>query len=260
MNYRVLLFLVASALGLQYLAPVSISQTTPGETVSKPAVMVELFTSEGCSSCPPADALLAELDKRKSFAGAPIVVLSEHVDYWDHEGWRDPFSSAQWTQRQNGYGERFHLDSVYTPQIVVDGTQQTVGNNSTEVARAIVTAAKAEKIKIDIANAAWSNNSLHADIAVADALPAPAKGLDLYAVLADDEDASSVSAGENSGRKLTHVAVVRVMQKVAALHGSYAAPVRIDLPGNHPHGKMRLIVFAQKGQNGPILGVAQAEV
>ena len=260
MNYRVLLFLAASALGLQYLAPVSISQTTPGETVSKPAVMVELFTSEGCSSCPPADALLAELDRRKSFAGAPIVVLSEHVDYWDHEGWRDPFSSAQWTQRQNGYGERFRLDSVYTPQMVVDGNQQVIGSNSTEVAHAIATATQSGKIKIDIANAGWSNNVARADIAVADASSVTAKGLELYAVLADDEDASSVSAGENSGRKLTHVAVVRAMQKVAALHGPYAAPVRIDLPGNHPHGKMRLIVFAQKGQNGPIFGVAQTEV
>jgi hypothetical protein len=228
---------------------------------SKPAVVAELFTSEGCSSCPPADALLAELDQRKTFAGVPVIVLSEHVDYWDHDGWRDRFSSEQWTARQNDYNLRFRLDSVYTPQMVIDGSQQVNGSNGSQVVHAIQTAAaQPGKLQIAIADASWDNDVLHATVSVADLSPQTAKGTTLYAVLADDEDTSSVAKGENSGRTLKHVSVVRVMQKVSSLHGPYSGPVEIKLPHGVLRSKMRLIVFAQKGQNGQIFGAAQREV
>jgi hypothetical protein len=232
---------------------------TPMPT-AKPAVVAELFTSEGCSSCPPADALLTKMDGM-NYQGTPIIVLSEHVDYWNHDGWHDPFSSEQWTARQNGYNnERFHLDSVYTPQMVIDGTQQVNGSNGPQIAHAIETAAaQAGKLQIEITDVTWDNDVLHATVSVPD-LSAQAKGTTLYAVLADDEDTSSVAKGENSGKTLKHVSVLRVMQKVSSLHGPYSGPVQIKLPRGVPHSKMRLIVFAQKGQNGQIFGAAQREV
>jgi hypothetical protein len=251
--------LISAAALIAGLQSVSFAQATSSSD-SKPAVVAELFTSEGCSSCPPADALLAKMDGM-NYQGAPIIVLSEHVDYWDHDGWRDRFSSEQWTQRQNDYNLRFRLDSVYTPQMVIDGSQQVNGSNSGQVAHAIETAAAQQgKLQITIADASWNNDVLRATVSVADLSPQAAKGTVLYAVLADDEDTSSVAKGENSGRTLKHVSVVRVMQKVSPLHGPYSGPVEIKLPHGVARSKMRLIVFAQKGQNGQIFGAAQREV
>lgn len=229
-------------------------------SASKPAVVAELFTSEGCSSCPPADALLTQIDG-KVFAGVPIIVLSEHVDYWNHDGWHDPFSSEAWTERQNEYNQRFHLDSAYTPQMVIDGLSQVNGSNGQQVAQAIEkAAAQPGKLQIGITEASWANDVLHATVSVPEVSPQAAKGTTLYAVLADDEDTSSVAKGENSGKTLKHVAVVRVLQKIGPLHGPYSGPVEVKLPKGVAHTKMRLIVFAQKGQNGEIFGAAEREV
>ena len=241
MQVKTLMNVVRLGLAIGLIAGLqSIGFAQDASSNTKAAVVAELFTSEGCSSCPPADALLAELDRRKTFAGVPVIVLSEHVDYWNHDGWRDPFSSEQWTQRQNDYNLRFRLDSVYTPQMVIDGTQQVIGSNSSQVAHAIETAAaQPGKLQIEIKNSSWDNDVLHAMVSVPELSAQAAKGTTLYAVLADDEDTSNVGRGENSGRTLKHVSVVRVMQKVSALHGPYAGPVEIKLPHGVSRGKMR---------------------
>lgn len=113
------------------------AQAAPVAEKVPAAVLVELFTSEGCSSCPPADALLRQVNGMRTQAGQLIVGVSEHVTYWNNLGWADPFSSAVYTNRQNGYGERFRLDSVYTPQMVVNGAKQFVGSDRGQLQAAL---------------------------------------------------------------------------------------------------------------------------
>jgi len=122
--------LAASALAI-------LTATSIAQRKARTPVLVELFTSEGCSSCPPADALLQKLDHDQPIEAADIIVLGEHVDYWDGLGWHDRFSSHQYTDRQSGYSNRFNLNSSYTPQMVVDGTEQFVGNDVTRARQAI---------------------------------------------------------------------------------------------------------------------------
>src|SRR5689334_4635092 len=112
---------------------------------SRIPVIVELFTSEGCSSCPPADALLARLEKNQPVAGAEVIPLALHVDYWNHLGWADPFSSHQFSERQGEYAAVFGNDSVYTPQMVVDGVREFNGSNSSLAQEAIAKAARESK-------------------------------------------------------------------------------------------------------------------
>ncbi len=218
-------------------------------------VLIELFTSEGCSDCPPADALLAKLDATQPIAGAQAIVLSEHVTYWNRLGWTDPFSFDAMTERQEDYGRRFGLDSSYTPQMVVDGTDQFVGSNSRALVAAMTKEAKQPKQEIAIEGAVWNHGvaqfSIHAS--------APA-GAKLIAVLAADATHSEVARGENAGRTLHHTAVVRVMKEF----GTDATDGRqLKLPGGpltqktEAAGPVRLVVFLVDRKSGRVLGAAQ---
>jgi hypothetical protein len=135
----------------------ALAQSAPDN--ARVPVLVELFTSEGCSDCPPADKLLEELDTKQFVPGAQAIVLSEHVTYWNRQGWTDPFSMTDIDDRQKEYGDRFHLDSIYTPQAVVDGTAQMVGNSGPELARAVEAAAKTAKEPLTIADPRWENGA-----------------------------------------------------------------------------------------------------
>ena len=123
---------------------------------SKPPVLVELFTSEGCSSCPPADRALTFLEKQQPNSDAEIITLALHVTYWDDLGWKDIFSAPLFTQRQELYSQKFKLDSIYTPQMIVDGSYQFVGSDLTKAQKAISEAAKTQKAKVEITNVADS--------------------------------------------------------------------------------------------------------
>ena len=222
-------------------------------------VLVELFTSEGCSSCPPADTLLASLQSKSASGGAqPLVVLSEHVDYWDHDGWRDPFSSAGFTQRQSAYSERFGLSSIYTPQMVVDGQFEFVGSDRVSAGRAINSASAAQKVHIEITSASWQADTLTAKLQIAQT-PAELRNATLYAALADAVDISEVGGGENSGRTLKHVSVVRVLQPLGQLGAAATESgntAQLSLPDHRRHGQMQLVIFAQQPHLGPVMGVA----
>jgi len=184
------------------------AQTTPEH---RQPVLVELFTSEDCSDCPPADALLARLDATQFVPGAQAIVLSEHVTYWDHEGWRDPYSLDEVTNRQKSYQAQFALDDIYTPQVVVDGANQMVGNNVAAVTKAVAEAAMKPKEQISIEKAQSEQGGVRFAVRVPLDLRA-----ELWAVLAIDSTTTQVSHGENAGRTLHNVAVARVTKNFGA--------------------------------------------
>lgn len=231
-------------------------QAHPAAPAQRQPVLVELFTSEGCSDCPPADALLAQLDSTQPIAGAEAIVLSEHVTYWNHEGWRDPFSLDTIDLRQQQYARQFALSDVYTPQIVVDGTEQFVGNDATHLARALVHAAGTAKPDLSIANARVGADgsvdfSVHA---------APGAKGSLFAALAENATTSVVAHGENAGRTLHHVAVVRAIKEFG---GKAADGRQLRLAGAQLAGAdnsatpLRLVVFMVNGSSGHVTAVAE---
>ena len=218
-------------------------------------VLLELFTSEGCSSCPPADKLLQTLDKNQPVAGADLIVLSEHVDYWNHGGWSDPYSSASFSNRQREYAEQFRLDSVYTPQLVVDGSTELVGSNAAQARSAITKAAGMTKLPIALSSVSRNANNILVHLHLS-SLPA-GKGI-IYLALADNEDRSEVGRGENAGRSLTHVAVVRALVAVGNL-GSEDFSKDLSIPV-HSHSALRLVVFVQDPASRKVLAVAQQKL
>jgi hypothetical protein len=202
-------------------------------------IVVELFTSEGCSSCPPADALLAEL------AGRPdVLALSFHVDYWDRLGWRDPFSSPAATERQQRYAELLRLATVYTPQMVVDGKWQAVGSDHAEVQRAL-DAAGHTVAEVPVALAIDGGRAQIKLGAAGD----PASGAVLL-IGFDRRHVTAVQRGENSGRTLAHVDVVRGIEQVAQFRGQASM---IEVPIHWSCDRLAAIVQAP---DGAILGVA----
>ena len=226
-------------------------------------VVVELFTSEGCSSCPPADALLARLEREQAVAGAEVIVLEEHVDYWDSLGWRDRFSSPVATERQRQYGAHFGLPDIYTPQMVVAGTTQFVGSDAGAASKAIQRAAQGKTYKLGLMDVEVEKNHVFGRVGV----PAGAPGLvplnlldgippdaDFYAALVSPHQATSVRAGENGGRTLQHVGVVRSLVHLGDTVAFKKAALNVSFDTTGLPGPLRIVLFAQKVGLGPILG------
>lgn len=226
---------------------------------SNGAVLVELFTSEGCSSCPPADALLRQINGTRSAAGQLIVGISEHVTYWNSLGWSDPFSADTYTDRQNAYGSHFHLDSVYTPQMVINGTEQIVGGDRTKLEQAFHQESSRPRMALRIVSSSLDQTSTKSPIlkvSFAHGETPGAGAVDVFAVLADDMDHSSVLHGENSGRTLTHVAVARSLLQVARVQAAGETTVQVPIPAKLKLGSggHHLVLFAQAAHYGPVLG------
>jgi len=223
-------------------------------TAAPKIVLVELFTSEGCSSCPPADALLKQVSGMQTADGQWIVGISEHVTYWNSLGWADPFSSQTYTDRQNAYGASFGLDSVYTPQMVVNGRQQFVGSDKHRLEKAIREERdQAQPIALRILATTIAGSSLSVKFSARG--DAASHGADIIAVLTDDTDQSSVQRGENSGRSLTHVSVARSITRVAKFQSSAEQTVQLKMPASFTElSGHHLILFAQARGNGRVLG------
>jgi hypothetical protein len=238
---------------LPYLA-IALTLLTSASRGAAPAaapVVVELFTSEGCSSCPPADTLLSQLQQSGTIEGAEVLILGEHVDYWNHLGWADRFSSPGFTQRQSEYARRFDLDSSYTPQMVIDGHAELVGNDEHGVRRQLALAA--HRPKPALVKLAWSKDSeLQVEINAA------GEGDEkVLLAITEDELSTQVGSGENGGRILRHSGVVRELREIGSLrHGNFSSAVKT---ARHPDWKsenLRAVVFVQKPGHGDITGAA----
>jgi hypothetical protein len=225
-------------------------------------VLVELFTSEGCSSCPPADELLRKMDQLQPIPSAEIVVLSEHVDYYDHIGWKDPFSSHAYTERQQKYVDRMKVESPYTPQMVVDGEFQFNGTDAKTAVQDIQKAAAAEKISVKL-TASQTNQKGKISINVqAPALPGSSglSSADILIAVADDADVTKVASGENSGRTLTNIAVLRELKPVGKIDkaNGFSKDVETGIPATSTN-KSRIIVIVQEPHQGKLLGIASTQ-
>jgi hypothetical protein len=260
-------FFLFGLLGLQIMLPVdgrslqtdNKAPTPEASSTSVHPVLVELFTSEGCSSCPPADVLLLTMDTSQPVPGAQLIVLSEHVDYWDHDGWKDPNSSSALTDRQSDYVHALGLKTAYTPQIIVDGTRELRVGDRQQMNKVFQEAAATPKVpvrigvvSVDAGNPTVLRARIEADGNF------DKHNADVYAVVALDRVESQVLHGENSRRHLTHVAVVQQLTKIGRLQKgkSFVQDVELKLkPGTDP-SNVRLIAFVQESGPGRLLGAA----
>ncbi len=253
------LFVIASFL-------VSGKAQTSAEEAGRKPVVVELFTSEGCSSCPPADALLQQLEQQQPVAGVEIIALEEHVDYWNHDGWIDPFSSPEWTQRQQAYVARFKKDA-YTPELVVNGHSQFVGNDAREAELEIQKAAGGLKTEVAITSGgAEAKGSQRFTVSVGKLVHNTAGDVaEVWLAVTEDGLHSSVSLGENAGHVLRHVATLRSLQKIGVANTSGASVsftgdpvVKFDSRWNLEN--LHVTVFVQEKKSQEILGAASKRI
>jgi hypothetical protein len=231
----------------------------PAVPVPAVPVLVELFTSEGCSSCPPADALLARLDAQQPVPGAQVIALSEHVTYWNSLGWRDPFSSEAMTQRQQQYASHFGLGEVYTPQVVVDGAAELVGSDERGLTRAIAKAAGQPKAALTIEHAEVANGVVRFTLKSKSSTGEFGAHVKVFAAIAQDSAEAAVSRGENGGRTLHHVAVVRSLEAMGK-GSADGRELTLKLPANQVESSLRLVAFLVDQRSGRVSSAAVQEL
>jgi hypothetical protein len=234
---------------------------------SAQTVVVELFTSEGCSSCPPADQVLSRLEfprfgnagRSKQVVvvdpGVQVITLGEHVDYWDSLGWKDRFSSPLFSARQQDYGKAFHLESVYTPQMVINGEKEVLGSDARAVQEAIGEAWRKPLARVSIAMTAAQTVSFSVS-----KLPVGSHEADILLAVTESGLVTPVYGGENNGRQLRHAAVVRSLSSLGRLDpkrpGEYSAEAQLNLRPDWNRANLKLVLFVQDRVNRHILGAA----
>jgi hypothetical protein len=219
---------------------------------SSPVVVAELFTSEGCSSCPPADVVLRELADGSLTPGITVIALGEHVDYWDHEGWRDPFSSALFSARQTDYDARvFHANTIYTPQLVIDGQTQLIGSERAKVRAAVAAAARQSKIALAV-RARRSLDGSNIDVTVAGS--AVERRSDLVLAVTEDGLMTDVKAGENGGRRLSHTGVVRLLRSTKVEAGDLTRDLVIPFDRHWNPAHLSVVALLQDRASRRVVG------
>jgi len=226
-------------------------------------VLVELFTAEGCSTCPPADKLLDGMIASQPAAGVTIVGLGEHVDYWDRLGWKDRFSSAAFTHRQQQYADRDKVarsDNIYTPQMVVDGQSAFVGTDVAAAREAIERAGAAPHglvlIELDTSSAARVGVLVAAsklDVTADDQA-------ELIVALTEDSLRTDVKRGENKGRTLSHAAVVREMLTVGEAREGVKLRADLQIESGWQREQLKAVAFVQERKSRKVLATAIRKV
>lgn len=204
---------------------VSLAGLNAASADSRAPVIVELFTSEGCSSCPPADQLLSRLEKAQPVPEADIIVLGEHVDYWNQLGWQDRFAAHLYTERQHDYAGAFGLEDIYTPQMVVNGQAELNGADAPRAIREIRRAAAAPHSSVSLILKSPSALTLSVS-----RFPAGTKHVEILLAITEDSLASDVRKGENAGHRLTHTGVVRSLVSLARFDARKAPDFTSEVP------------------------------
>ncbi len=229
------------------LMAIGISLRKPETAASKPVAVIELFTSQGCSSCPPADRLLTETVTKSAASHESVYALSFHVDYWNRLGWRDPFSDARFTARQRQYARQFGLSSVYTPQAVLNGSQEFVGSNRARLTSLLAEALRQPASATVGLSVRQQGRSIEADTKLTGNLT----GTVLNVALVSNSATIDVNRGENAGRTLTHNNVVRAFM---TKRPTESTPVTLTAPPDFDAGNGAVIAYLQQEKTGRILG------
>lgn len=216
--------------------------------------VVELFTSQGCSSCPPADRVLTKLTTEASEKEQAVFALSFHVDYWDYLGWKDPYSSAAYSDRQRRYAQHFRSSRIYTPQMIVNGKSEFVGSRENEARREVQLALNnQENIAIDLM---LKPTQEEASLAIRYQLPENLQNIELNIAIVEKDASTAVRRGENKGRQLSHVNIVRVFRTVS-LSQNGAGDLTLALPADLTPENVNVIAYAQHTSDMRILGATQ---
>ncbi len=224
-----------------------------GISQSKPFAVVELFTSEGCNTCPPAEKLFSSLKADAKKSGKNIFFLEYHVDYWNKLGWKDPYSSFQYTNRQKNYTSVLNEESMYTPMMIVNGSKSFTGSDKQKADAAIheaLSESAATGLKIKIDSTAADTLYLHYEATKTD------KNYIIRAAITEDGLVSSITKGENSGLTLSHDAVVRTFFSSDLL--KTVSQLKIPMKKFQPGKKCEVVAFIQHKQTMKVLAVTSA--
>jgi hypothetical protein len=270
MKRRTSILLLSLAASLQPLVLISrtVAPAAASQAIARPAaipVVVELFTSEGCSSCPPADQLLAQLEAEQPISNVEVIALEQHVDYWNNGGWMDPFSSSSFTARQYEYAAKLGNGNAYTPEMVVDGQAEFVGSRTGQARSVIEQAASKKKTEVTVTAAGSDKRSEKFQVKVG-AAPNLSSGdtPEIWMAVTETGLHSNVRGGENSGEDLHHAAVVRKLWKIGTAKDpgatSFSGDELVKLDRGWKRENIRVVVFAQEKKSKKILGAGSVKL
>lgn len=252
MKWIIITIAAAGIIGLGFISKRKLSakpeETKPVSVKGSyaPVAVLELFTSEGCSSCPSADKLLPQLVRLDS----NIIPLSFHVDYWNRLGWTDPFSSSEYSERQRNYARQLNLESVYTPQLVINGEYELVGSNRSNAEATIKKVLKEKSlVQIDISNVKISDNK----VSFISTISGEYKKTHLLAALVQKQATVKIKAGENGGVTLTHINIVRAF---ATQNAASQNNFELEIPQKMMNSDWQIVVYAQQQKNLKITGAS----